>query len=38
MLKDVNVSSSQNDINLDSLSYCYSNNNPKINYNQENNF
>ena len=38
MLKDVNVSSSQNDINLDSLSYCYSNSNPKINYNQENNF
>ena len=38
MLKDANVSSSQNDIILDSLSYCYSNNNPKINYNQENNF
>ena len=38
MLKDANVSTSQNDINLDSNSYYYTNSNPLRNFSPESNF
>ena len=38
MLKDANVSTSQNDINLDSNSYYYTNSNPSRNFSPESNF
>ena len=38
MLKDANVSTSQNDINLDSNSYYYTNSNPKRNFSPESEF
>ena len=38
MLKDANVSTSQNDINLDSNSYYYTNSNPRRNFSPESEF